>query len=670
MPPHFAPSRIERQCRPGLPAWAKDLNQWWSSSGYRRYRNKAQFAQTIGVSHRTLMDWFSGSHPLKQKHRDDLYKLTSLECFRPEATMPAWVCDLQGKANFYIESLPGRPWTKQMHRAHVGRILHRLAQEGIVGPQSITPIVLIQHAPAYKNRRVERESLALFGRFLIAEGFCNEQQGRELEELLTKIYPTPRRQQKRHPTTAVPLVRQLVRNCGLSNREVRALRVVQIEAEGIRLARNRVIAYGHGWHQVSHEALSAWRAEAAPQDYLFYQRSPRDYHKPVSRNWVLDACGLPTQRRVSTRLIHFQKDFSRLINLRQLRLHLHYDHGISQTHSWLLTKRLLQESETFAVPEPWLPVVLCASRVIAGSPRILEGGKRATRTWKGLLGRYEVMVTWPAGFARTLEDERFGLKVVRALWRLAYEFSVGQHRIHAAAKVPDQYRDLSQDLAGTEVCVRDASVGWSGLLLETRAPEAYSRRRYYRIPLLEALQGGIINGRCKVCRHTDRSVIDEELKWMLANGRREKGFSELARKYGVPIPHVLWHAGRLTARRHYRWGRKDHSRVESLLGHLSDTPQAPHVTSPIRFINQMGQLGTNELVLFTLLLLKHAGSTSDDFRISSEWVSEQVGSSVNDHELSLTLNSLEHLGLIGTFGMAPGAGFSVSLGHKKLLPIS
>ena len=135
---------------------------------------------------------------------------------------------------------------------------------------------------------------------------------------------------------AVPLLAELVVRCGLPTRELRQLRLSQIEDKGIRLANGRLILFGEGWEQVSRGSLDAWLHRARPTELLFFSRKPVNRERPASGVWisrVLRASGVSIQERRSTRLRHFAGDFTLLGSGRRFTDHLRKTHRLSKSGS-------------------------------------------------------------------------------------------------------------------------------------------------------------------------------------------------------------------------------------------------------------------------------------------------------------------------------------------------
>jgi len=135
---------------------------------------------------------------------------------------------------------------------------------------------------------------------------------------------------------SVPLLAELVVRCGLATRELRQLRLSQIEDKGIRLANGHLVSFGESWEQVSRGSLDAWLERARPTELLFFSRKPVDRNRPVSGVWigrVLRAGGISIQERRSARLRHFAGDFARLGSGKRFTDHLRKMHGLSRSGS-------------------------------------------------------------------------------------------------------------------------------------------------------------------------------------------------------------------------------------------------------------------------------------------------------------------------------------------------
>jgi hypothetical protein len=160
--------------------------------------------------------------------------------------------------------------------------------------------------------------MEFFGRYLVARGLWGGRERRAFRDNVSQRYSSKRtglrerQPQGTRTPAAVAVIKDLILNCGLSNKEIRELRISQISDGGIDLGPGRLLRFGTSTHCVSKQALEAWLGEAKPKDYLFYRRVPPDLRMPADRLWVINMAkraGIPTQRSVSLRMKHFKDDF-------------------------------------------------------------------------------------------------------------------------------------------------------------------------------------------------------------------------------------------------------------------------------------------------------------------------------------------------------------------------
>lgn len=635
------------------------LQTWWISR--ETFRTKRQLAAAIGIDVRTLIGYFNGSSVPEGRHCDLLYEFSGVDYLFPSTNGQAvlWARDLLAKADRYIGALTDVESAKSRLRRFAFQALQRVVQDGICGPAEITPQVLIQHPPRYRSKKSQRQALGFFGRFLVEEQLWNEHQQRELSDLVSQCY---RGIGAGHSTgsnhrnaRAVLLVKELVLNCGLSTKEIRALRVSQIKPDGIPMSTHKFVKFGEERHCVSKSALDAWLSEARPKDYLFYRNRPRDHSKPVSPSWIVDVIknfGVKVRRSRSIRTDHFEEDSNRFQDMRALHLHFRHFHGLSYTQSWALTKSLVEKANTFAVPEPYLLAVICASRLLPSSPEKRQGGRVSRFVWPTLLGRYDVEVSWPFSLAQDLAHQQTAESVARLLYRLAYRFWSRGWKLRGGVAFDKRERCLLDVLEKTNVEVRDKDTGdiWVGAAIKIRASSKHSRKLYLFSPLIESFLGGTTKSSCAVCMHSNREAIDEQLRQ--AHKKGGKGYNCIAREYGVPGRDVLWHAGRLNRKQR----QEKPSRVEWLAGHMAMAPPAPTLRCPKKFVQCITKLDATELVLYSLLLLAGA----ERAEVSPTWVKQQVGLDISEHELSRRLNHLDQENLVKCSLKVP-AGFPVSL---------
>lgn len=151
---------------------------------------------------------------------------------------------------------------------------------------------------------------------------------------------------------AVPLLAELVVRCGLPTREVKQIRLSQIETDGIRLGSGRFIRFDEReWEKVNRASLDAWVERAGPTNYLFYSRKPVDRDRPASAQWIattLQASGTSLRRSQSAWLHHAAGDFARLGGGRKGFLHhMRSVHGLSKGGAATLWQ-VLRDKDAFA----------------------------------------------------------------------------------------------------------------------------------------------------------------------------------------------------------------------------------------------------------------------------------------------------------------------------------
>jgi hypothetical protein len=453
----------------------------------------------------------------------------------------------------------------------------------------------------------------------------------------------------RPSSSLAQILQDLTINCGLRGKEIRSLRVGQIEEDGIRLGADRVVPFGMGPHMVTRRALDSWLVEAQPQDLMFYQRRPRDYSRPMGSDNLLEAVRRfnPDWDLDSVRQAHFREDLRRESNLRKLRLHLQQFHHLKRARAGRLLGALAAQSRCFAVPEPYLLVVLAASRVLSCQPQVLEGGEQSQARWQSLLNRYDVTVRWSAGFARRLAEISF--QVANFMCQIARHFWQGRLRITKDVQAVRASEEILRGLEHThvEVCDDTQSTSWRGTLFESRW-----RKKYFRIPLIEEMEGGIVNGRCPVCRHSKRLEIDNELREILGKESRIKGFSRVARKYGVPVKSLLVHAGTKRTGEPFRDLR--------MVCHVGTGVVAKVLLCPTAFIKVAGSNAINPaaFALFFILLMKSSQELGPNVFVSAHEIADDIGLALSEPELIQNLNKLHMQGLIGDIQNRPG-GFSI-----------
>lgn len=583
------------------------------------------------------------------------------------ALSPAWARGLVGKLHYFIASHTGSRNTQRQLRELCFRIMQGVVAEArVLKPSDITPQNLIDHRPEASDKQLHWV-LGFFGRFLVTEGIWSQRQLQQFEELLTQFCPSRAPQRKtRRTAQVVPMVWGLIVKCGLSAREVRVLRVSQIESEGIRLDQKRFIPFGEGLHRISRHAVESYRADAKPREYVFYKRHRQDYSKPTSLGWLASQ-GFTTKLRPNTqRIRHFEDEFKRAHNVRRLHLHWRQFHKLGEEQARDLLQELLENATSFPIPAPYLLVALCGSRLLPSMPTRLEGGESCSFTWPLLLTRYVVTVTWPVAFASEMSDQRTSAMVAKRLYEFAWKAWNTGWGLRGGVEVRSQDRDILRRLSLVRVAIQDTQRGhsWAEILVQVRSSWPYGatlrkfRKSYLDQPLLEELTGGRASPRCWFCALPDWEIVDDEVRSALQNQRRIKGLVRIARKHNGGERQLLWHAGRLTRIVHYRWQGTTRYRNEPIAGHLASAPAASMLCCPVRSPEQASQLGPTELLIHVLLSVSNGTAQDRDLEISSKWVYEQLGVQLSDHEISLALNRLLHFGQVKDFGKSP-QGFRV-----------
>lgn len=661
--------------------FARQFQDWWESHGKKQFKSKRKFATALGKKNPLgIYAYFAGrAYPRSPGTREALYRVTGLECFNSGTTSARhlhiclrrlstpWAKNLLIKAYEYFDSVSESNRTRNVLYVSAYRILTHAVQDRITSPNEITPEKLIRFPLRYKDKHIERWVLASFTRFLVAQGLWRTEQSQKLNGLLGDVYTSKKQQQQWTPgptwrnrsTKLVKLVKELALKGGLTDREIRNLRVSQIETNGIRLGPRRLLLFGEGRHSISRQLFDSWLNEAEPKDFLFYQRAPRNYYKPIGRrgldhairdlglNFTIEKRTKGTQ--LPLRQQHFREDFQQAKNLREFRLHMRDFHAFTATGSRKLIKQLLRQMQVFPLPVPYFLAVICATRLLPREPNRRQGGRVWWCTWPSLLGHYDVRVTWPSNFSRFVKTN--WQKVAVALYGLAWEFWFARWQAQENERFRDRFlnnftrlrkneKRLLAALEKTQVRVRDTITDstWTGALFENRY-----RKKFFRLPLQEDLEGRPTHPKCKACLHADRDGIDKKII-------NKTPLKRIERKYGVPYNTLREHAGKI--KRPYRG--------EVARSHMSLARTAPTLRFPINFIEHIWNMTPTALILYPLLLLEGERAKGQQFTISPTWFQQQLGFSATEHELSLALNLLAQRGFIEISSKTP-SGFSVLL---------
>lgn len=95
---------LKRSSRGPYAEFARVLQEWWDSDGERRFRTKRKLASAIGVSTRTVFDYFAGRAIPEREHCGRLYELSGIDCLFPSTggRHVAWARQLIGQTHRYI----------------------------------------------------------------------------------------------------------------------------------------------------------------------------------------------------------------------------------------------------------------------------------------------------------------------------------------------------------------------------------------------------------------------------------------------------------------------------------------------------------------------------------------------------------------------------------------
>lgn len=219
------------------------------------------------------------------------------------------------------------------------------------------------------------------------------------------------------------------------------------------------------------------------------------------------------------------------------------------------------------------------------------------------------------------------------------------------SEIRPEDKDLLQQVAATKVIVREMAnsrTSWAGALFEYG-----TRKRSFRIPLIEEMNRRGWHNQCMVCWHPERENIERDISDATTKGTRIKGYHLIARKYNVSYQSLKGHAGRVP-----RPGRGETQRC-----HFSSGPATPILRCPRKFIEQAGALSATELVLYSVLLLERYHLRAPCVMTSPERIERRLGLQLNEHELSIVLNRLgpTGTGLIKDFRREAARDFRIEL---------
>lgn len=591
-----------------------------------------------------------------------------------------WTQNLFAKMKAIIAENVKSHHTSKSLRSAFRLILTRAEKDGLAEKHEITPAWLASVPWQTKDRRKEPIYRGNFGRVLLSLEFWSEEDYQLFRKNLaaSKRVVTPGRHvHSSKPAPAPPvelcqLVRELAHRCGLSRREMQELRVTHIQADGLRIPPKpssekpsrlvpklgRFIPFGVGWDELSKATLDAYVREEKPTDYLFFSRSPRDKSKPLS-TMTLNGAVIASRTTIKASCNqHLDEDFKRARNLQEARYHLCNGHHLENqyVHSLIAGSRwhpgYAKEAATIPIPVPYLLAAMCASRSVGedrAESHIPESGERHLVTWHNLFG-YEITIDWTRRFAKELSGRgQRGAGALRLLYRLGFDFWFAGRRM----KLPDiedseirrEDKDLLQEFAATRVKVRDLSeqqyervvaepqASWEGSLFEYG-----TRKRSFRIPLIEDMHRRAWHNQCQICWHPEREAIEREIFETATKNTRRKGYHLIASKYGVSDQSLKGHSGRRVPRP---------GRGETQRSHFSLGPLAPILRCPRRFFEQLQKFSAMDLMIYSLVLLELHREDHPGLTVCTELIKQRLDLRLDDSQLSLALN---HLGPIDSLG--------------------
>jgi len=559
-------------------------------------------------------------------------------------------------------------------------ILTHAEKNGLMRARDITPAWLAAFSPQIQDLRCDRLNRSHLARLLLRLGLWSQKEYQLFKQnLIVSGARLENRDQrlrvpKRPPDAICHLVWELAYRCGLSLREITNLRVTDIQPDGVwirarpirraserfsKSARDnvdRLIPFGRGWDELHKPVLEAYMTSENPTDWLLFSRSPRNKREHVSCMTPNAAVAklYPNSTISALRTKHFRDDFSRARCPQEARFHFRNVHGLSNNHiNWLIVggrlgedrpviKGFVKEACAISIPAPYLLVAMCATRSIpekGAETAILEGGKRHLITWHDLFG-YEITVDWTRNSAAELIGRgRKKERAFRLLYVLALDFWTEgrhmrpRHRKLGGSRILQENRDLLDRFATTMVTVRNNShqgAIWSGRLFEY-----YARKRAFRIPLIEEMNGHGWRCQCQVCWHPERENIEREASQAATKEGRIKGYRSIARKYGVSHLSLRGHTGR---------AKPPQYRGEIQRNHFSNAPAAPVVHCPRKFFEQFHKLRESDLMVYLLVLLEIQRAATPGLIASTQLIEQRIGLRLSESELSVALN---HLGPTG-----------------------
>jgi hypothetical protein len=585
-----------------------------------------------------------------------------------------WTQNLFAKIDSIIAKNIDSRHTRKNLRCAFRLILTRAEKDRLTEESEITPAWLAFPRQT-KDRRKEPMYRASFARMLVRldlwsqEDYALFQQNaqrsfgnhiRHLDAPKPKPAPAP-------PVELCQLVREMAYRCGLSMAQMQELRVAYIEADGLRIPPTpkseklgRLIPFGTGWDELPKTVLDTYVRKENPNDYLFFSRSPRDKSKPLS-TMTLNGAVIESRTTIEALcILHFDQDFKRARSLQEARFHLRNVHGLDNqyVHSVIARSKwhrgYANETDTIPVPEPYLLAAMCASRSVAEDQaklHIPEGGKRCLITWRDLFG-YEITIDWTRSFAKELSGRgEKGARAFRLLCRLAFDFWFVGRRM----KLPDienseirrEDKDLLREFAATRVIVRHSQGSWEGSLFEYG-----TRKRSFRIPLIEEMNGRAWHNQCQICWHPEREGIEREISATAIKNTRRKGYHLIASKYGVSDQSLKGHSGRRVPRP---------GRGETQRSHFSTGFKAPILRCPRRFFEQLQNFSAMDLMIYSLLLLEFHRADTPSLFVCTESIERRLDLRLDDSQLSLALNHLGPTGLALVDFKRDPKGFYVEL---------